>query len=77
MTLKPLKERGIPASQLMARLRGRLAAIADAEVNRQALMIAYINDYWMMMWAAILMLPVVLLLRPARARPSPETMVID
>lgn len=56
---------------------GRLAAIADAEVNRQALMIAYINDYWMMMWAAILMLPVVLLLRPAGGRPSPGAMVVD
>jgi DHA2 family multidrug resistance protein len=44
----------------------RVAAMADAEVTRQAMMIAYVNDFWLMMWALILMLPVVLILSPVR-----------
>jgi DHA2 family multidrug resistance protein len=45
----------------------RAASIANAEVTRQAMMIAYINDFWLMMWALVLMLPVVLMLAPVRA----------
>ena len=44
----------------------RVATIANAEVTRQAMMIAYVNDFWLMMWALILMLPVVLILSPVR-----------
>ena len=43
-----------------------VAAMANAEVTRQAMMIAYVNDFWLMMWALILMLPVVLILSPVR-----------
>ena len=46
---------------------GTVVAMVDAEVNRQALMIAYLNDYWMMMWGAVIIAPMVLLLRPVRA----------
>lgn len=38
----------------------------DAEVNRQALMIAYLNDFLVMQWAAILALPLVLLMHRAK-----------
>jgi DHA2 family multidrug resistance protein len=43
-----------------------LLAYVNAEVTRQAMMIAYINDYWLMMWATILLMPMVLVMRPAR-----------
>lgn len=35
----------------------------DAEVNRQAAMIAYINDFYLMMWLALAAVPFALLLR--------------
>lgn len=35
----------------------------DAEINRQAVMIAYIDDYWVMMWAAILIIPMIAILK--------------
>jgi DHA2 family multidrug resistance protein len=50
----------------LGRAGGMAAAMVDAEVNRQALMIAYLNDFRLMMWAALLILPLVLLFRPAR-----------
>ncbi|PTD24168.1 DHA2 family efflux MFS transporter permease subunit [Sphingomonas fennica] len=37
--------------------------MVDAEVNRQALMIAYIDDYWLMGWAVAVLLPFVVLMR--------------
>jgi DHA2 family multidrug resistance protein len=37
--------------------------MVDAEVNRQAAMIAYVNDFYLMMWLAILTVPLALLLR--------------
>lgn len=40
-------------------------AMRDAEINRQALMIAYLDDFWLMMWAAVLVCPLVLIMRPA------------
>jgi DHA2 family multidrug resistance protein len=36
----------------------------DLEINRQAFMIAYIDDFWAMMWVTALAVPLVLLLRP-------------
>jgi DHA2 family multidrug resistance protein len=42
-----------------------MLAYANAEVTRQATMIAYINDYWLMMWITILLMPLVLLMRTA------------
>jgi DHA2 family multidrug resistance protein len=38
----------------------------DAEINRQSVMIAYIDDYWVMMWAALCVIPMVLLLKGAK-----------
>ena len=44
----------------------------DAEINRQALMIAYLDDYWAMMWAAVAVIPLVLLMRGKRSTgPAP------
>jgi DHA2 family multidrug resistance protein len=43
------------------------AALVDAEVNRQALMIAYLNDFRLMMWAAVVILPLVIIFRPGRS----------
>lgn len=48
-------------------IRGTMiASFIDAEINRQALMIAYLDDFWVMMWASLLVLPLVFFLR----RPS-------
>lgn len=53
----------------------KAAAFADAEVTRQAMMVAYINDFWAMMWTVICLLPILLLMKPisakgARAEPA-------
>jgi MFS transporter, DHA2 family, multidrug resistance protein len=37
--------------------------LIDGEVNRQAAMIAYLDDYWVMMWAAVAIVPLALLLK--------------
>lgn len=51
-----------------AGLEGRaLFAFLDLEVNRQALMIAYLDDFWLMMWATLACVPLVLLMRPGRS----------
>lgn len=44
-----------------------LAAI-DGEVNRQAAMIAYVNDFWLMMWLSLAAVPLILLMRKADLR---------
>jgi DHA2 family multidrug resistance protein len=49
-------------------------ALIDAEINRQAAMIGYINDFWFMMWLCIVTMPLVLFLRPPKvpaAKPEP------
>jgi DHA2 family multidrug resistance protein len=48
----------------LGRAGGTVAAMIDAEVNRQAAMIAYLNDYWLMKWGALLAMPFILMLRP-------------
>jgi MFS transporter, DHA2 family, multidrug resistance protein len=50
-----------------AYLSERIAALANAEVTRQAMMIAYIDDFWMLMWLMIAMIPLALLVEPIRA----------
>jgi DHA2 family multidrug resistance protein len=37
--------------------------LLDMEINRQAATIAYLNDFKLMMWVVLAMLPMVLLLR--------------
>lgn len=60
----PLLGEGLLSS--LGRAGGRIAWLIDAEINRQALMIAYIDDYWTMMWISMLAVPTVLLLRRSR-----------
>ena len=43
-------------------------AFADAEINRQAAMIGYINDFWFMMWLCFASIPLVLFMRTVRRR---------
>jgi len=42
-------------------------AMLDMEINRQALMIAYIDDFWLMMIVSLLAAPLLLLLRKGKA----------
>jgi DHA2 family multidrug resistance protein len=45
-------------------------AALNAEVNRQAEMIAYINDFAMMMMVVLLAMPLILLVRRQQPRPA-------
>jgi DHA2 family multidrug resistance protein len=45
-------------------------ALANAEITRQAAFIAYIDDFWIMMWLTLASIPLVLLLRPAKPAPA-------
>jgi DHA2 family multidrug resistance protein len=45
--------------------------LIDAEVNRQAAMIAYVDDYWLMMWITLAAAPLTLLMRKNRAPADP------
>ena len=44
--------------------------MVDAEVNRQAAMIAYINDFRIMMWMTFAAIPIVMLMRRPELRPQ-------
>ncbi|MCC2602885.1 MDR family MFS transporter [Sphingopyxis yananensis] len=39
-------------------------AMVNAEITRQATMIAYLNDFWFIMWAMLAVVPMALFLRP-------------
>ncbi|WP_447764883.1 MDR family MFS transporter [Sphingopyxis panaciterrae] len=41
-------------------------AMVNAEINRQAAMVAYVDDFWLMMWITLASVPLVLLLRPPK-----------
>lgn len=45
--------------------------IIDAEVNRQAAMIAYVDDFWLMMWITLAAAPLALLMRRNTAPGGP------
>jgi DHA2 family multidrug resistance protein len=51
---------------------GIVPAMVDGEITRQALMIAYLDDFWVMTWLALLVIPFVLLLRPVKAKSERE-----
>ncbi len=63
---------GLPAETALA--------LANAEINRQAAFIAYIDDFYLMMWVTLAAIPLVLLLRPAK-KPEPgelhDSVVLD
>ncbi len=39
-------------------------AMVNAEITRQATMVAYLNDFWFIMWAMLAVVPMVFFLRP-------------
>ncbi len=47
-------------------LGGSLLSIADGMINRQAAMIAYIDDFHVMMWLALMTVPLVIFMRRPR-----------
>jgi DHA2 family multidrug resistance protein len=49
-----------------------ITAMLDLEINRQAAMIAYIDDYYLMMIVTLATLPLVFLLRKPKSRPAGE-----
>ena len=62
-----------PANAMIGQLGSTLGGVlrlADAEINRQALMIAYIDDFWLMKWVSLAALPLVLFLRKAKPAPG-------
>ena len=60
----PIADPGL--MQALGPLGDSALAIVDAEINRQALMIAFIDDFHLMMLVTLAALPLVLLLRKAR-----------
>ena len=67
-----VSQMGLPAETVVA--------LADAEINRQAAFIAYIDDFYLMMWVTLASIPLVLLLRPAKKDEAGElhdSLVLD
>lgn len=63
-------------AEFLAGLSGSATAalhMLDAEINRQALMIAYIDNFWIMMIGTVLVIPMALLL--SRSKPSDDVRV--
>ena len=56
---------------------GTILHMIDAEINRQAMMIAYLDDFWLMKWAALVTLPLILLMRRAKPRDDQTPMLIE
>ena len=55
----------------------QVAAMLNAEVTRQALMVAYIDDFAMMMWLTLAALPLIVLIRPVRPRRGEIVTVVE
>jgi DHA2 family multidrug resistance protein len=49
----------------------------DREINRQALMIAYLDDFWVMMWATALVFPLLFFLRKPAAERTRPTIAVE
>jgi DHA2 family multidrug resistance protein len=45
--------------------------LLDAEVNRQAAMIAYVDDFWLMMWITLAAAPLAFLMHGSKGRAGP------
>ena len=59
-------------------LNPKVMALVDAEINRQAASVAYLNDYRLMLLLSVAIAPAVLLLRPpALPAGGPETPVVE
>jgi len=70
----PLAQAPYLAAPFSLSTPGGMAAL-NAEVTRQAAMVAYIDDFKLMMLVALATLPLLLLLRDARRRPPPATAI--
>jgi DHA2 family multidrug resistance protein len=46
-------------------------ALINNEVTRQASMIAYVDDYWLMLLLTLTVIPMLLLIRPPKASTAP------
>ncbi len=46
-------------------LGGAVMKMANAAINRQAAMVSYVDDFWVIMWMTVACLPFVFLVRPA------------
>jgi len=64
-----LEQFGVPGGGVMQAI--------DGEINRQALMIAYLDDFWVMMWAVLAVLPLILLMRARKADVGPTVVIAD
>lgn len=66
----------LPIDPNMALLAGpqgdAVMSMIDLEINRQAAMIAYLDDFWFMMWAVIATIPLILLLRVPKRKEGVE-----
>jgi DHA2 family multidrug resistance protein len=54
-----------------AALAGSGAAALNAEITRQASMIAYVDDFWLMMLLTAVVIPMLLLIRPPKRSAAP------
>ncbi len=50
-------------SMIVQRIGNAALQMLDVEINRQALMIAYIDDFYLMFWATVITIPLILLVR--------------
>ncbi len=55
----------------------RSLALFDALANQQAAIIAYIDDFRLMLWITLLSIPMLLLMRPPKRRKGPQTQSAD
>ena len=55
---------GIAAADLRKELSAQAAAALNNEITRQASMIAYVDDFWLMMIATLCVIPLLLLIKP-------------
>jgi MFS transporter, DHA2 family, multidrug resistance protein len=53
------------------------AIALSAEIERQSLMVAYVNDFWLLAIIALLSIPLVLLIRPPRNRAKAEPLPLE
>jgi len=58
------------AGQALYTTGGAGTALLNAEITRQATMVAYVDDFWMMFLMTLLIIPLLLLMRPTHSRDS-------
>jgi DHA2 family multidrug resistance protein len=56
---------------------GMIGELADLEVNRQSMMISYLDDFWLMMWMTIGFMPLVFFLRRPAATKGETVLIAD